>query len=114
MLALDDVLQIVAPHPARPSNEAIPSSSECLDNNGRVRRFAQRIAQPLDGCIQAMIEVDEGVRGPELASQFLSGDDFSWPFKQHGQHLKGFFLYRWRSSPALEIDLERTETDDSG
>jgi hypothetical protein len=39
-----------------------------------------------------MIEVDEGVRRPELALQFLSGDDFSPPFKERGQHLKGLFL----------------------
>jgi DNA-binding NarL/FixJ family response regulator len=36
--------------------------------------FAQCIAQPLDGGIQAMIEVNERVRWPELAAQFLSGD----------------------------------------
>jgi hypothetical protein len=33
------------------SNEAIPSSSERLNEDGRLRRFTQRIAQPLDGGI---------------------------------------------------------------
>ena len=49
------------------SNKAISSASECLNEDGRVRRFAQRIAQPLDGSIQAMIEIDEGVHRPEFA-----------------------------------------------
>src|ERR1700720_1579310 len=99
--------------------EAIPSSSECLDKDGGLGRRAQRVPQPFDGCIQAMIEVDECVCRPELASQFLSGDHFSRPFKQRGQHLKGLFLELYPLSPlsefpSLEIDLERTETDDSG
>jgi hypothetical protein len=68
------------------SNEAISSASECLNEDGPVGRFAQRIAQPLDGSIQAMIEIDESVHRPELAAQFLSGNHFSRSLKQRRQH----------------------------
>ena len=100
-------------------NEAIPSSSQRLNEDGRVRRFAQRIAQPLDGGIQAVIEVNEGVRRPESAAQFLSGNHFPRSFKQRCQYLKGLFLELYLLSPlaqfpGLEIHLERTETDNSG
>ena len=66
-----------------------------------------------------MIEVDEGVRRPESAAQFLSGDNSSRPFKQRGQYLKGLFLELYLLSPlaqfpGVEIDLERAETDNSG
>jgi hypothetical protein len=43
-------------------------------------------------CIKTMIEVDKGIRRPELAAQFFSGDDFSRSFQQRRQHLKGLFL----------------------
>jgi hypothetical protein len=74
--------------------------------------------QPLDGGIQAMIEVNERVRWPELAAQFLSSDYFARPFKQRRQYLKRLFLELYLLSlPAqfagAEIDLERTETDNS-
>ncbi len=102
----------------RPDNKAITSSSDCLDEDGLFRRFAQRVAQPLDGSIQAMIEIDEGVRRPELAAQFLSGDKFSRAFKQRRQHLKRLFLELYLLSPlaefpGVEIHLERAETNDS-
>jgi len=65
-----------------------------------------------------MIEVDEGVRRPELATQFLSGDDFSRPFKQRRQHLKRLFLKLYLLSPlaqfpCFEIQLECAEAEDS-
>jgi hypothetical protein len=74
------------------SDEAISSASESFNEDGRFRRFAQRIAQPLDGSIQAVIEIDEGVHRPEFAAQFLSGNYFSRSLKQRRQHLKGLFL----------------------
>ncbi|MGC2196463.1 MAG: hypothetical protein WA628_17450 [Terriglobales bacterium] len=66
-----------------------------------------------------MIEVDEGVRGPELAAQFLSSDQFSRSFEQRPQNLQGLFLELYLLSslaqfPGVEIDLECTETNNSG
>jgi hypothetical protein len=100
------------------SNEAISTSSKCLNEDRRFRRFAQRIAQSLDGSIQTMIEIDKGVRWPKFAAQFLSGNHFPWPFKQRGQHLQRLFLEPYLLSPlaqfsGVEIELERTETNNS-
>jgi hypothetical protein len=66
-----------------------------------------------------MIEVDESVRRPELAAQFLSGDDFSRLLKQRHQQLKRLFLELYLLSPlaqfpCLKIHFEGTETDNSG
>ena len=52
------------------SDKAIPTLSEGLNEDGCFRRFTQRLAQSLDGCIQTMIEVDEGVCRPELVAAF--------------------------------------------
>jgi hypothetical protein len=66
-----------------------------------------------------MIEIDEGVRRPKLATQFLSGNHFSWSFKQGRQNLQRLLLELYLLSPlaqfpSVKIDLERTEPDDSG
>jgi hypothetical protein len=101
------------------SNEAIPSSRERLNEDGRPGRFAERITQPFDSGIQTVIEVDEGVCRPELAAQFLSGNHFPRSFKQRCQDLQRLFLQLYLLSPVpqfpgVKIDLERTETDNSG
>ncbi len=80
-------------------NEAIPSSSKRLNQDGRLRRFAKRITQPFDSGIRTMIEVDEGVLWPELAAQFLSGNHFSRSFKQRRQNLQWLFLELYLLSP---------------
>ncbi|HET6175281.1 MAG TPA: hypothetical protein VFE61_00010 [Candidatus Sulfotelmatobacter sp.] len=54
------------------SNETIPTSSECLNEYRGISGIAQRVAQSFDGRIEAMIEVDKGVRRPELDAQFLA------------------------------------------
>ena len=53
-----------------------------------------------------------------LAAQFLSGNHFSRSFKQRRQNLKRLFLELYLLSPlaqfpGVEIDLERTETNNS-
>jgi hypothetical protein len=100
------------------SDKAIPTLSEGLNEDGCFRRFTQRLAQSLDGYIQTMIEVDEGVCRPELTAQFLPANHLAGPFKQCRQHLKWLFLELYPLSPlvqfpGMEIDLEGTETNNS-
>ena len=42
----------------------------------------------VDRGIQAVIEVDEGVRGPELLLQFFARDDIAGAVEENGQHLE--------------------------
>jgi hypothetical protein len=65
-----------------------------------------------------VIKVDKGVRRPELAAQLLSRNQFSRPFQQSRQHLKGLFLESYLLTalpqlPGVEIYLEGAETDNS-
>jgi hypothetical protein len=77
------------------ADEAIPSSSECFNENGRFRRFAQYVAQPFYGCIQTVIKIDKGIRRPKLATQFLSRDDFSGPAVHDTYGGKSHIERRW-------------------
>jgi hypothetical protein len=101
------------------ANEAIPSPSDCLNEDWSLCGFAERIAQPLDGSIQAVIEIDESVLRSEFAAQFLSAHHFSRSFKQRRQDLQWLFLELYLLPPlaqfaGVKIDLECTETDNSG
>jgi hypothetical protein len=100
------------------SYEAVSTSRDGLNEDGPLRRFAQSVAQPLDGGIQTMIEVNKGVRRPEFVAQFLSSNQLSRPFQERRQYLKGLFLQFYLLSPlaqfpGVEIDLEGAEADDS-
>ncbi|HJY88379.1 MAG TPA: hypothetical protein VKE24_16210 [Candidatus Acidoferrales bacterium] len=71
------------------SNEAIASAGKRLDVARAFGRVAQSVAQPLDGCVEADIEVHESVRGPKLLAQFFSRDHLTRTLQQQGQDLKG-------------------------
>ena len=66
-----------------------------------------------------MIEIDEGVFRPELTVQFLASNQFSRSFQQCDEYLKWlllqlYFLPTLAEFSGREIDLKRTEADDSG
>ena len=49
-------------------------------------------ADLVDGFIEAIIEVDKGVVGPQFLLQLLPRDTLTWVFQQHRQDLKRLFL----------------------
>jgi hypothetical protein len=59
------------------SDETIATASERFDETRIVGGIAERIAEALDGGIEAMLKIDEGVSGPELALQFFAGDELT-------------------------------------
>ena len=99
------------------SNEAIPTPSERFDEHRSFRRFAQRITQPFDRRIQAVIEINKGVVWPKFLAQFLPANKFSRSLKQRRQYLQRLLLQLYVLSPVaqfagLKINLEPTEVDD--
>jgi hypothetical protein len=66
-----------------------------------------------------VIEIDEGIRRPELLLQVLTRDQLSRSFKQRCQNMQRLFLQLYPLSPlaqfsGVKIDLESAETDNSG
>jgi hypothetical protein len=64
-----------------------------------------------------MIEVDEGVRRPELVPQFVSGDNFSRVFQQRSENLQWLLLQLHPQSTTsqftcLEINFKDPKPDD--
>ena len=64
-----------------------------------------------------MVEVDEGVGGPELLLQLFASHDFTSAFQEQREDLKGWPCRRiltplLRSSPARQVELEHSESRD--
>src|SRR5258708_9601395 len=70
------------------ANETISSAGNGLDKSGTTRRITQDFANLVDRGIQAVVEVNEGVGGPELVAQFFSGNDDAWTFEEECQKRK--------------------------
>jgi hypothetical protein len=69
-----------------------------------------------DGKVEALLEVDERLRAPNLPSQVLPGDDFAGATYQHGQNLGGLALeLQGNSIPpqfaGAEIQFEVSKAD---
>ena len=76
-------------------------------------RISQRLANLVDGRVDAVIEVDEGILGPEFLVQLFTGHDFSRILQQYGQHLKGLspeldLQSVFAQFAGAEVDFERT------
>ena len=65
-----------------------------------------------------MIEVDEGISGPNAAAQFFPGDEFTRPLRQRGKNLQRLLLAANADSvlpqyPGLQIQFKCTKTNGS-
>ena len=52
----------------------------------------KRFPQPLDGIVDAVIEIDEGVGRPHSLAKFFAGYNVPWVFQQNLQDLERLFL----------------------
>src|SRR5262249_39948928 len=73
-------------------NKAVTALGESFNEARAVGGVAEGFSQLVDGLVQAVIEIDEGVGGPEFVAQLLAGNDFTGMFQKHDQDLEGLFL----------------------
>jgi len=71
--------------------QAVSSPRQRLDVLGIVGRVAERSPEDPDRHIDAVIEVHDGLVGPELSLDLLAGDDLPLPLDQHPQDLEWLF-----------------------
>jgi len=99
-------------------DEAIPATWDGFDVLRSGRGIAERFAQPLDGRVHAVLEVDEGVVGPEPLAQFLARHDAPRASEQCLQNRERLFREVGADAilpdlPAVRIQLDRTDRDAS-
>ena len=95
------------------SEEAISAARQRFHKAGILCRVAQRIAQPLDRGVQAVVEVHERIGGPQAAVEILPGDHFAGTLQQHGQDLKGLLLQANLEAVAAELPGAQVYVKDS-
>ncbi len=73
-------------------DEAISASRQRLDKSGVIGGISQRFAQLVDRRVQTVVEIDEGIGGPVLITQFFASDHFARPLQEDGEDVKGLLL----------------------
>ncbi len=93
-------------------NEAVAKAGKRLYVARRVSGVLERLANFVDGHVETMVEIDEGIVRPEFLSKLLSGDHFPSPFQQGGKQLKRLFL-ELRLEPVLpKLPCARVHLED--
>src|SRR5262245_52137055 len=74
------------------ADESIAALGERLDVARCLGSVAEGLAQPLDGVVQTAVEINEGIRGPDLPMEVLTCDDFASMLQQDAEEPKGLIL----------------------
>lgn len=70
------------------SDKPVAASRKSLDEARIVRRFPERAAQPFDGRIDAVVELDNRIVRPQFLADFLAQHRLAGVLDEHEQDLK--------------------------
>jgi hypothetical protein len=73
-------------------DETVTASGHCLNEARALSGIAEGFADLVDGFVESVIEIYEGIRGPQSALEFIAGHQLAWPGQQHREHLKRLLL----------------------
>src|SRR6185295_16800772 len=71
---------------------AVPPAGQGLHETRLLGGVAESVPEPLDGAVEADVEVDEGIAGPEGLADLLPCHDLARTFQEEGEDLKGLLL----------------------
>ena len=115
MACLDGRLGAARPWVHR-TDKPIPVPGQRLDVVGILRVVAQCLAESQDRRVDAVLEVDKGVDGPEFLLEFFPRHHFPGMFEECSENLEGPFtkLYLFAVAPKFarpNINLEVGEAN---
>src|SRR5215510_778172 len=96
------------------SHEPVAAAGQSLNEPRTFRGIAQRLAQTIDGRVNAVVDVYKGVRRPKLLPKLLPGDDLAGMFQQKCKNLKRLLLELdlhplLAQLAGLQVSLENTK-----
>jgi hypothetical protein len=99
-----------------PCSEAITASWQGLDKAWCLGRVSQGLPKPLDGIVNSVVEIHEGIVRPESLAELFSGDQLAWLFQKDLQDSEGLFGQPDPRSVVKQFSsglvyLERAESD---
>ena len=74
------------------SDEAVAAFGKSFDEAGIVGFVREGVAEFVNGRVEAVFEINEGVFGPEAFLELLAGDDEAGLFQKDGEDLEGAIL----------------------
>src|SRR6267378_4322373 len=83
-------------------DKAVSAAGESLDEARIGRGIAERLANLVYGGIQAVIEIDERIGGPDFLPQVVACNHASGIFQQNAEDLKGLLLQTQASAVFAE------------
>ena len=92
-------------------DEPIASPRKCLDESRRSGRVPEDLPQPLDGRVQAVLEVHKGVVGPEFVSKRLPCDERAVLTDENRQQAERLIRQEHRVH-TVPLELARTQVQD--
>jgi hypothetical protein len=66
-------------------------------------RFAEHLAQPLHGYVDAVVELDYRSIGPELAPDFRTRNNFTGPLQQQAEYPEGLLREKNADAPSPQF-----------
>src|SRR5437867_4092469 len=85
------------------SDEPVAAPRHRLYVSRFIRRFPERLPQLLDSGVDALVELDDGVVGPELHSNLFAQHHLAGMLQEDEQHLEGLLV-----KPDLQAMLARS------
>ena len=100
-------------------DETVSAARDCLDKPRTARGIAQNVTQLIDRSVEAVVEIDEGVGGPNLGTKLIPGDNFGRALHQGSENLKRLLLQpeartRFAQFARFQVELEDPEAQDRG
>jgi hypothetical protein len=98
------------------SDEAVSTFRKRFDEARILGRIVERFAQPINGLIQTLIEVDEGFFVPELLLQLISRYNLAGSLQQYCEDAKRLFRKLdlqplFPQFALMQIDFKYSEPD---
>src|SRR5687767_10203346 len=99
--------------PRHRGDESISPPGQCFDVLRRVRGIAKRLPHLLDRGVQAVLEIDEGVRFPQAIPQFLARGNLAGMLEERGEDLPRLVLEPDTVSVTVQLTSGRVELERS-
>ena len=96
--------------------EAVSPPSNGFNKAGTLRRVAESLTDFADRFVETVVEIHEGVRGPEFLLKLFPSHDLTGVLKHHRQELEGLFLKPYSQSVLAQfarakIQFENPKTE---
>jgi len=95
------------------SYKSISTASKSFNIYRHFCRFAESVSQSLDGGVEAMIEINKGVRRPEPIPQLFTCNHRAWMFHKQAQDLEWLFLEFYLDSALPQFTCTNVNLEDS-